>query len=491
MRTIAAPAVIYLVAVALFSSIQLATPHLIDRDGYFHARYANLFPARGFDRTFEWAQESALCDRFSDKEILFHALLAPFCADEARLVAGAKVATIALGGAIVLAFYLVLRAQRIRGAAAFALLLFSAGNHFLFRLSMARPHLLSVLFAIAGVHAILSDRRALAVGIGFFFSWSYAAPHLLVGLAAADAVARRVREGKWRFGPLAATSAGVGAGLFFHPYFPNDLRVFWIQSVLVLKHAWGLAGEAGPRLGAEFDPVTTRSLLFRSTGALAALGFAVAAGLFGRERPSARTLSIGAMTGGALFLFLFSAKFVEYFAPLAILFAASAATDLAGGRPLCDLARGPRRTALAALAMGLAALLGARAVAEARRGAAATPPPALEGAARYLRATLPPGEIVLHLSWADFSTLFFFDPGHRYLVSFDPIFAWVRDPERARLLEDVRAGRRPLDPAELRRTFGGRRLVVSKERRGGYEAAHAAGLDPVYEDWGGAVFSLE
>lgn len=470
-------------AAAVAAWIQWATPALVDRDGYFHARYANLLPERGLSRRFEWAQESFLRDRFSDEELLFHVFLAPFCRDEARMVAGAKAAVVALDALIVLALYLVMRAQKLRAAWFFALVLLAAGNHFLFRLAMARPHLLAVLLAIVGVHAILAERRVLAGAVGFVFAWSYAAPHLLPALALADAVARRLRDGAWRGGPLAASAAGVGAGLILHPYFPNDMYELYVQVVLVLGQAWGLAESAGLRLGAEFDAVTTRSLVASSGGALAALLFALGAGLLGRERPSARTVSLGFMTGGALVLFLLSAKFVEYFAPLAVLFAASAATDVFAER---RLGRG-WQVALAVAAIAL----GAHAAIEARRGVARTPPPALEGAARWLRAHATPGEVVLHLNWGDFPVLFHFDPENRYLIGFDPTFMWVRDRERARLLEDVRTGRRPLDPGELARTFGGRWLAVSKERPAQLEAALDAGLEPAFEDAGGAVFRIE
>jgi hypothetical protein len=476
-------------AAAVFAWLQAATPHLVDRDGYFHARYANLLPSRGLSRSFEWQRESVLAERFSDEELLFHALLAPLCRDEAHLVPRTKAAVVALDTAIVLVACAVMRGLGIRAAWLFALALFGAGNHFVFRLAMARPQLLAVALALGGAYAILADRRLLVAAIGFVYAWSYAAPYLLVALAAADAVARRVRGDPWRGGPLAAAGVGVAAGLVIHPYFPNDLREMYVQTGLVLAQAWGVVRPARLGLGAEFDPVSTRSLLATSTGALAALVFALAAGLAGRERPSARTLSLGFMTGGTLLLFLLSAKFVEYFAPFAILFAASAATDLAGGRPWRVLLRGRRAVWIGAAAV-IAALFAAGSVAGARRGVAATPPPALEGAARWLRASVPPGETVLHLNWGDFPVLFHFDPDHRYLIGFDPMFMWARDPDRAQYLEDVRLGRRPFDPEELARTFRGRWLVVTKERPSQLERALDAGLEPVFEDAGGAVFRL-
>src|SRR5207253_63044 len=124
----------------------------------------------------------------------------------------------------------------------------------------------------------------------------------------------------------------------------------------------------------------------------------------------------------------------------------------------------PRALAAGLIAAGIA--LHALAVHATLAGVRATPPPALEGAARHLAEHARPGEVVVHLSWADFSTLFFFAPEQRYLEAMDPTFTALADPEGARLLEDMREGRRPLDGAELARRFGSRLLVVNEEREG-------------------------
>ena len=39
--------------------LQFGTDHLVDRDSYYHARYAQLMPERGLSREFPWAQEIA------------------------------------------------------------------------------------------------------------------------------------------------------------------------------------------------------------------------------------------------------------------------------------------------------------------------------------------------------------------------------------------------------------------------------------------------
>src|SRR5262245_35043324 len=92
---------------AAFAWLQASTPHLVDRDSYYPARYAQLLPERGLSRSFEWTQESVWKDRYSDKELLFRAWLAPFCR-EGRLVGGAKTGAWLLGCAVMGAMALLL-----------------------------------------------------------------------------------------------------------------------------------------------------------------------------------------------------------------------------------------------------------------------------------------------------------------------------------------------------------------------------------------------
>ncbi len=487
---------ILLAAASFFlARYQWATPHLVDRDAYYHARYAERLPDRGLARDFPWTQESMWRDRFADKELLYHVLLVPFCRSDATLVPGLKLATFILGVLVFLAFYAVLVAARVRAPTFFALLLLFAGNHVLFRMVMGRAHLLSVGIAVVGAGLILARRYRLLYPLAFAYAWTYAAPHLLVGLALPDAVARRAREGRWTLGGAGAAALGVVAGLVLNPYVPNSLLLFWVQNVVVLGHAWGVGGEtasASPRLGAEFDPVSTRALGESSQAVLLSLLFAVGAAVLGRERPGPRTASLFVMTGFAFVLYLLSAKFIEYLAPLAVLLAASAATDLAAGRRFGDILGKSRawRTlaiaALLALPVGLGLATEARTLASIR----SLPPPSLEGAGRWLRANEPPGRTIAHLSFHDFAVLFHFDPDHRYLVGLDPTFAWVRDRFRAVYLEEVRKGDRPIDGPTLARLFGATALVVSKERPRHVAAAEEAGLELLFEDEGGAVFRL-
>jgi hypothetical protein len=464
---------------AAFAVLQWTTPHLVDRDSLYHARYAQLFPERGLARDFPWTQESVWRDAFSDKEFLFHVLLVPFCRGDDP-AGGAKVAAWLMGVGLLATLAWVLSANGIRAAWFWVLLVPALGNHFLFRMQEVRPAILSVILLLAGAHFILNGRwRAVAI-VGFVYSWTYTAPHLLVIFAAIDAAVAWIDERRFEWRGLAFAAGGVLAGLVIHPYFPNDLRLWWVMNVQIVARAWNLGGDPVVRLGSEFGPVSLRSLVVSSTLVLACFaGTFLAAALRGGAF-SRRTRRLVAFMLGGFLLYLLSGRFIEYFAPLALLTAASAADDVWTGA-------GTRRLVTANLASLAAIGLTILSMSDTMRALKSYPGPDLRGAAAWMKSNIPAGEKVIHLDWGDFTQLFYYDPTHRYLVGLDPMFLYVRSPERLKLLEAVKWGERPLDPGELADAFQSKWLVLRPLRK---RVADAAGLTPAFGDEGGFVYRL-
>ncbi len=456
--------------------LQSSAPHLVDQDSLYHARFAQMMPTQGFSRSFPWAQESVWKDRFADKEILFHAWLAPFCR-ESHTTGGAKVAAWILALAIVYAFGIILTANGIRWPWLWTALIPALGNHFLFRLQEVRPHLLSILLLLLGLHALLQSRWRLLAILGFIYSWSYAAPHLLVVFAAIHAVALKAAGERWEWRGLAASAGGVLAGLVINPYVPNDLSQWWIINVRIMIEAWSSGGPV--RLGEEFQPVSTRSLLLSST--LVGISF-IGAFLMAAHAPasiSRRSKILLAWAVGGFAMYCMSAKFIEYFAPLALLAVASVASE--------RWEKSMPSFATMAVAGVAAVVLTVMSVRDARGELMRLPTPDLAGAAAWTKKNVPAGETIVHLEWGDFNQLYYYDPTHYYLVGLDPMFMYVRHPKGLQLLEDLRSGRKALDVEELYHAFNARYLVVRTRLR---VVPEQVGLRPVYEDRGGAVYAL-
>ncbi|MBI3271044.1 MAG: hypothetical protein HYZ53_18720 [Planctomycetes bacterium] len=490
---------LFIYVAAVLVTLQFVNPDLYDTDSYYHARFANLLPWMGLSRGFRWTQSSLWKQHFADKEFLFHAFLAPFCGstNDERVVWGAKVATAALGIAVFFAFYRAAARLGLRWPGLWTFLLLSAGNHFLFRMLEVRAHLLSVLLVLLAVPWILEERPGPLFLLGFVYAWSYAAPQFLPCLVAVHGAARWAGGAAFPTRALAAAAGGVLAGLAAHPYTPDVFEVWFVQNVQVLRHAWEVDGVAPVRAGLELEPVETRSLVVSSGGVLLAWLGGLAAVVFARKQPSPRTASLAALSAACFVLYLLSAKFVEYFAPFACLFGASAVEDLDGGKPALFPFRGRQRAATAALAALV--LLGwthVRCLRDTSLAVAAYPPPALAPTATWLRDHVPADAVVMNLYWNDFPVLFFHDSRHAYLCGLDPNYQWAVDPGGAALLEALRRSAGTFDPRRLAAHFGARFGVLNLQL-----AAHRAiagrirtgtlGARIVFEDGTGVVFEVD
>lgn len=491
-------ALVFLYMASVFGFLQSRPGGLTERDGYFHARLAQKLPERGLSRRFPWTQASTWKDRFWDKELLYHALMAPFARGE-EPVRGARVFAVLLSSAVFLAFYLFLRESGVRGALIFTLVLAGMGGPFLLRLSFIRPHVLSVLIFVTGLHALVRKNWKALGALGFLSAWSYSFPFVLPALAVPFAAGRWLGEDKGRASALdwrcpAAALAGALLGLIIHPYTPISLETvatyFEVLRLALLERAL-----APVEVGREFAPYSTRSFLLAyplMTAAVLGLGLA---GWGTRKKLSPESLGLLAAASCAFVTTMVFARFVEYAAPLTAAAAAFAVRDALSGQGYSRLRTwtGRRIGASWLLAFTLLAGLGAahaRSFAYAldmRRG---NDPPRFRGASRWMAANLGPGELVANLWWDDFPDLFY--DGHRqtYLVGLDPAYMLRHDRDKAVMLERMRTGRIPLDPARLVAAFGARYLILRTPNTRFYPQLISGFWKPVYHDNGGAIFAL-
>ncbi|MCK6472252.1 MAG: hypothetical protein L6R28_10940 [Planctomycetes bacterium] len=459
---------------------------LLERDGYFHARYAQMLPEFGLSRTFDWTKASTWDGRFCDKEFLFHGLMVPFTRNAAEPVNGARVFLALLDAGILAALYFVLRRQKVPGAALFPLLLLCLGGPAVLRLLLIRSHVLSILLLVAGLGLMMEKRwKALAV-LGFVFSWSYTFPLVLVMTAVPFAAGRWFGGGglDWR-SPLAAFG-GVAAGLAVHPYSPHTMELF--LTILDIVRG-GLQGSgASMTLGAEIHPLSTRDFLL---GMPMFVGLWMTIALCGwglGKRVAAETM--GALCAALFWLGMSMVffRFVEYGAPLAALAAGMVFRDAWPGLRL-HLASVRARAVAGGLAV---ALLAAHlwAMHYAAEVTAALDPPRYRGAAAWMARNLGEGETVVNLWWDDFPDLYYDGARQRFLWGIDPNFTQRWDPEVAGKLEAMRDQKTPLDARWLAETFHSRVMVLAHSLALRYPVLTTDAWKPVYVDASAVVFAL-
>ena len=113
------------------------------------------------------------------------------------------------------------------------------------------------------------------------------------------------------------------------------------------------------------------------------------------------------------------------------------------------------------------------------------PPEDYRAGIEWMRANVPPGEIVFNTDWDDFPKLFFYDPTHAYVSGLDPTYLYDANPELSKLYEQITLGKEKDAAPLIRDRFGARYVFTDNEdvHDDFYDAALDSGwFDEVYSD---------
>ena len=419
-----------LLFLAVMGWIQFASPDLPDNDGFYHIKLAQLMRTQALRPEFKWLPQSILNeDEFYDHHFLFHVALMPFTFGDLRV--GAKLAAVTFCAAAFLAIWYLFRRQHVPYAWLWAMGLLGVSDAFLYRMSITRAQSLSLAVLVLGLLWLLERKYKHLMLLAFVYVWLYDAFPLLIAMAVLHVIAVALIERRWEFRPLLFVGLGVLLGMLVNPYFPDNI-IFSIRHMLPK-----LVDATSVRVGNEWYPYETNQLIQNSLPALAVSASGVLAlGLSGQKMDvrTAFALLVTLLFG----LMLFQARrFVEYFPPFALIFAAFAWTPLfpdpqpaglSGGfsSPLAFLqTKIPATVLILAIVSSLARTLP---VAHARMEAQ-KPYNLYAGASNWLEQNTKDGELVFQTDWDDFPRLFFYNTHNTYLIGLDPTFMQIYRPE--------------------------------------------------------------
>jgi hypothetical protein len=261
-----------------------------------------------------------------------------------------------------------------------------------------------------------------------------------------------------------------------------------------------LADATSVRVGNEWYPYDTKQLLENSLPALVAFASGtLALGLTGRKM-DART-ALGLFVSLLFGLMLFQARrFVEYFPPFALIFAAFAWTPLLPSTP--DPAqetphlRPPLiwlQSYLPVTALLLAVVVGTvRSISPARAAVDSSKPYGLyANASLWLEKNTPAGSRVFQTDWDDFPRLFYYNTHNTYLVGLDPTYLQLYDADLYDLWVDITQGDVETPSHIIATTFDSR-YIHTDLNHGDFlhVAAEDPGLKEVYRDDQAVIFEV-
>lgn len=488
--------------IVFLTLVQFSTPALAGVDGYFHIRYADLMRQQGLKPAFSYLPLTILNPReFYDHHYLFHILLIPFTLGDIRL--GAKWAAIIFATFAFLAIWWLLRQQRLPYSALWALGILGISEAFIYRMSLVRVQSLSLAVFALGLHWLFTRQYKRLLPLAFIYVWLYDGFPLLFALVLAYAVAVFIIERRLELKPILFTLSGILLGFFINPYFPYNV-IFIIHHILPK-----LTETTAINVGNEWYPYQTRQLLENSPLALVAFISGIfALGLRGQRMDvrTATSLLVALLFGWMLFQ---SRRFIEYFPPFALVFAALAWSPLieaASGSNNASVdqsrAESPalkrfivmlspkiltRGVLLSLLILGMWTTL-----ANARDSLRASQPYDLyQAASEWLKANTPAGSRVFQTDWDDFPRLFHHNTHNTYLIGLDPTYMQLYDADLYEQWVEITRGKVER-PSEIIYNRFGARYVFTDLRHSDFiqRANEDPGLRQVYSDSQAIIYQV-
>lgn len=436
---------IFLIFASIFCLIQFSSSNLAGVDAYYHIKYAYLYRTLGIKETlnnFSLAGEYSILNQYpSDLSFFYHIFLMPFT--YGNLIIGSKITAVFFASLIFALFYWVLKKFKIKYSFFWTCLLFAASSAFIFRLTLSRPFLLSILFLILGFYLIIKKKYKWLFILSIVYALSYVVSFLILVIAFIYMVVEYVRIKKIDWKLLAYPFTGILIGLVIRPDFPQNLYTIFMQNFYTLFYKLkGIQLD----IGAEMSPISVP--LEINLVLLFVFDLAVAFMLIDLigKRIRKDNLSIIRLYSSFLAIFfclltLVSQRFFEYWAPFTLLFAAFSFQHISqdkfwrysANQFLKKIVRMKGPLSIFSLILLCSIIIFSGYInASAAINTTKEEIPSFDRyqeAGQWLKKNTPNQSTIFNASWDDFPQLFFYNHQNYYIIGKDPTFMYIYDKE--------------------------------------------------------------
>ena len=481
-----------------------------DFDGYYHIQWARTLwegmKSKTFPPEFPWLPLTTLNPKdYVDHHLLFHIFQIPFAAfSDPRLAA--KISSAFFGGLAVFSCYWLLVHYRVRYALVWLMALLACSVPFLFRMNMAKAPPLAIVYLIIAILLFFKRKYWPLLPLALVFTWTYDLFLLLVMAALFWVITIAITEFRFEWRPLVFVIVGCIAGLLINPYFPENLQLLVEHMKIKLT-----VTDFSTKVGNEWYPYDSWAFLGNSAVACIAMLVGYLAVEPTERRRSHHSIFFLLFSTALLIMNARWKRISEYWPPFAILFAGFALKPWLDGyrpylsrlpddvqeelEPFLDREGVPeperksdvrdviRVIVVVVAALGLGGFLFANLRASSEEIAQSEPHEYYRAGAQWMRANIPPGQIIFNTDWDDFPRLFYYDPTHYYVSGLDPSYLFEKDQDLSRLYDRITLGEVE-DPGPLiRDRFGARYVFSDNSHHDFFEHARLSGwFDIVYED---------
>lgn len=429
-------AILFFVALGfILTVLQFSTAALVDPDGYYHIKAAQIIKEQGFSAFIEFPHltQSIWQVYNADLSLGFHLILIPFVSLFGGLI-GIKVLSILSALLVFVVFWKILRSFNISQPFLWTTFLLLCSSTFLFRMTLPR----GLIFAITSqilIFYFLSKKRYFPLFLIIFaYSWIHASALLAIVFGIVFLFIRRFFEKRFEWPDIAVPLIGYFIGIALRSDFPDNVHLLFIQ-------------DFGPLIeriqGFHLDWATELSppplLTVAGNSFLIIIIWFVGMALMLRKSARNETLgraipvySAGLISFIFFLMMLTSYRFVDFFTPFAVLFAALAAKPFFERFDARDFLRKnfKKHGKTAVFAFLFITLLIIKNITGAFSSVKAIEPlEKFQAASYWLKENTPENSIVFHTDWDDFPKLFYYNDRNRYLVGMDPTFMYEYDKD--------------------------------------------------------------
>jgi len=460
----------FLLGSAWFSLFQIwgAFP---DPDAFFHAKFSGWMFEHGLPLSFPWLDLTALHPGFHDQHLLFHVFLLPFVKLFGTLP-GAQIAAVVLGGVFAVVAMFVFERLSMKPAWFWTAVLVALPP-MMMRLSLGKASPLAIGLFLLGIDALVKRRPFWAFIVGIIYALTHGGWSVLLGaqvvLIAGSWIYSRFIDGKIErieLGVLFATAGGCLLGTFAHPHFPDNLSYLWVQIFQI-----GVATPIGRVfMGSEWYPYRPLELavhfsLIGFLGCLLIVGFVVARKAELGRLQARLSIGLGLLAAILVAMTFKSARFVEYLAPVVVLWMASLFSQIDVGK-LVDALRKRFRFAPHVLVVLMIFIVGKGAfAARASLEGSAKPFERFGKAMEVVSQEVKNGERLFHSDWSQFPLLWSKNDRIRYVAGLDPVFLLQKNPEVSDAYTALTIGANTSTAYEtIRELFGANIAFVERPR---------------------------
>ena len=443
---------------AVMGWIQFGGPAILDNDGYYHIRWAaTLRENWPHLPAFKNLPLTTLNEQdYVDHHYLFHVLLIPFTLGDLRI--GAKLAAIVFSSIGMASLFALLVVWRVRYRWLWLAPLVAGSEHFLYRMSMTRAPALSLVFLGLGTYLIL-NRKPIWLGIlSFIFVWSYSLFPMILGFALVYSIAVYVSHRRFDFWGALASLIGIIAGLVINPYFPKNLALLREHLLMKYSSTYPVA------VGVEWDPYDSWAMVGISAVAFIVFLVGLAAFEYRRRVNDLKPLFFLIISVLLLIMTFKARRFIEYWPPFAVLFAAFTISPRLESVNFAWLARTRDRViaAIAAAVVTAAAILwmGWCVWTSREDVKSETDPYTYRGASEWIAKNVPAGSMIFNTNWDAFPALFYYNPNYAYVSGLDPTYLYNRDRKLWEVYESINSSEEENGARVIKERFGADYVVT-------------------------------